>query len=140
MKRTHFMMLASIVAGVFLLMSFVIPQEQKKPSPWTVPADYVKKANPYNKQAADLEQVGKMLWAKHCKSCHGNNGHGDGPKSRQLDTNPGDFTVGSFQTQPDGSLYYKSFVGRDEMPNYEKKIPDEEDRWALIIYMRSMGK
>jgi mono/diheme cytochrome c family protein len=35
-----------------------------------------------NPHAGDqsLEKVGKMLYAKHCKSCHGNVGLGDGLK------------------------------------------------------------
>jgi len=37
-------------------------------------------------------------------------------------------------------IYYQSFVGRDEMPNFEKKITEEEDRWAIVNFIRTMGK
>jgi mono/diheme cytochrome c family protein len=84
--------------------------------------------------------IGKTLYAKHCKSCHGNAGLGDGPKAKMLKTSAGDFSSAKFQAQADGVLYYQSFVGRDEMPNYEKKILDEEDRWAVIDYLRSLKK
>jgi cytochrome c len=137
MKRTNVFMLSISVAGLFLFMSFIVPQEQNKPGPWDIPADYLKKTNPYEDNA-DMQKVGKMLWSKHCKSCHGNKGLGDGPKARQLETFPGDFSTPEFQAQSDGEMFYKSFVGRDEMPNYEKKIPDDEDQWALILYMRAM--
>jgi hypothetical protein len=30
--------------------------------------------------------------------------------------------------------------GRDEMPAYEKKIPDANDRWSLVAYMRTFKK
>jgi hypothetical protein len=31
-----------------------------------------------------------------------------------------------------------SFIGRDEMPNFEKKIPDVADRWAVIGFIRTL--
>lgn len=138
MKKANLVLLTMITAGTFLLMSFIIPQEQKKPEPWDIPQEYLDKTNPYDEYTKDMQRMGKMLWSKHCKSCHGNNGEGDGPKARQLETFPGDFTTDEFHAQSNGAMYYKSFVGRDEMPNYEKKIPDEEERWALIFYMRDM--
>lgn len=127
-----------IIAGIFL-MAFVIPQEQKKGEPWDIPAEYEKMENP-QKDDDSLEKIAKMLWSKHCKSCHGNMGLGDGPKAKQLETFPGDFSTEEFQSQSDGAIYYKSFIGRGEMPNFEKQIPEEEDRWALVNYMRTFGK
>jgi len=50
---------------------------------------------------------------------------------------PGDFSTDTFKAQSDGAIYYKSFIGRDEMPNFEKKITEEEDRWLLVNYMRN---
>ena len=87
-----------------------------------------------------MVKLGKMLYSKHCKSCHGTMGKGDGTKAKQLDTFPGDFSKEEFHAQSDGDMYYKSFVGRDEMPNFEKKITDEEERWAIITYMRATFK
>jgi len=95
--------------------------------------------NPYADDAS-LEKVGKMLWSKHCKSCHGNVGLGNGPKAKQLETFPGDLSSEEFQGGSEGAIYYKSYVGRDEMPNFEKKIPDEEDRWAIVNFMRKFAK
>jgi len=129
--------LAGTIAIAFAFMAFISPQDgQKKGAPWDIPSKYVKMENPY--ADADLDKVGKMLYSKHCKSCHGNKGLGDGPKAKQLETFPGDFASEEFQSGTDGELYYKSFVGRDEMPNYEKKITDEEDRWAIINYLRTL--
>ncbi|MFC2107772.1 c-type cytochrome, partial [Bacteroidota bacterium] len=101
--------LAIFAAGIFLL-AFTVPQDQKKGGPWEVPSKYQKMENPY-KDDAKLAKVGKMLWAKHCKSCHGNIGEGNGPKAKQLKTFPGDFTTPEFQEQSDGVMYYKSYIG-----------------------------
>ncbi|MCK5078398.1 MAG: cytochrome c, partial [Bacteroidales bacterium] len=70
--------------------------------------------------------------------CHGNKGLGDGPKAKQLETFPGSFATETFQDDTDGEMYFKSIIGRDEMPNYEKKITDDEDRWAIINYLRTL--
>ena len=76
--------------------------------------------------------------SKHCKSCHGSKGLGDGSKAAQLETLAGDFSLDSFKENSDGALFYMSFIGRDEMPNFEKKISDDEDRWAIINYVRTL--
>lgn len=140
MKKNRILSLTVIMAGMFMMLSFINPQEQTQHAPWDIPQEYLDKTNPYDEYSSDMKRMGKMLWSKHCKSCHGNKGEGDGPKARQLETFPGDFTTEAFQNQTDGAMYYKSFVGRDEMPNYEKKIADEEERWALIYYMRDLKK
>lgn len=139
MKKVRSMQAVVITAlflGSFLLLSFMNPQDQKKPGPWEIPSKYKKMENPY-KDDASLNKIGKMLYAKHCKSCHGVKGLGDGPKAKQLETFCGDFSSEEFKKQSDGVLYYKSYIGRDEMPNFESKIPDDEDRWAIINFMRT---
>ena len=57
-----------------------------------------------------------------------------------LEGDLGDFSSEEFQAQSDGALYYKTVVGRDDMPAYDKKIPDEEERWFVVNYMRSLGE
>lgn len=126
---------AIILAAVVVLQSFSILQE--KPKPWEIPAKYQKMENP-TKASPDLA-VGKMLYNKHCKSCHGIKGLGDGPKAKNLKTFPGDFSK-DLKSQPEGAIFYKSLIGRDEMPNYEKDIPEANDMWNIINYMHTFEK
>jgi len=135
--KTLFTLLLAIAA--FIMMAFVVPQDQKKPGPWEIPAKY-KSMKSAVKTDADTQKLGKALYAKHCRSCHGNAGAGDGPKAKNLETSPGDFSDAKIQAHTDSELYYMSVVGRDEMPNFEKNIPDEEERWAIISYLRSFKK
>lgn len=129
------MMAASALAVVFLFGQAASAQ-QAKAKPWPVPdKDKTMKAP----TKPDLA-TGKELWAKHCKSCHGSKGLGDGPKNASLKTFSGDFSTAAFQSATDGELFYRTNKGRDEMPGYEKKIPDANDRWALVAYMRTMKK
>lgn len=116
-----------------LLFSFTSLQEK----PWNVPETSQKAKNP-TKNSAENIKIGKSLYDKHCKSCHGKNGEGDGPKAAELDTPAGDFTAADFQAQSDGTLYYKTTEGRDDMPTFKKKIASDEDRWLIVHYIRTM--
>lgn len=132
MKTKAPVLIATLVA--FALFAFAPKSDFQKP--WPVPDAWKNKVNPIKGDAASLTE-GKALWNQHCKSCHGSKGKGDGPKASQLDTEPGDFTKASFQSQTDGALYYKTNAGRDDMPSYKTKIPDANDNWALVNYMRT---
>ncbi len=134
------MMLAGIslllVAGLVAMKP--VMQQQKKAAPWEVPGKFKTMKNPV---AADANSVkaGDMLYRKHCASCHGKTGLGDGVKARMLETHPGDFSGAEFQGQTDGESFYKTKFGRVEMPSYENKIPDQ-DIWHMVNYMRSLKK
>ena len=133
------LLVTAVVAVVFLLGNSLSAQ-QKKAAAWPVP-DKDKAVKAAVKLGdASVIATGKELWAKHCKSCHGSKGLGDGPKGASLKTFPGDFTASAFQGQTDGELFYKTDKGRDEMPAYEKKIAEPNDRWALVAFMRSFKK
>ncbi|MEI6088576.1 MAG: c-type cytochrome [Bacteroidota bacterium] len=107
--------------------------------PWPVPDKDAKKANPVKTDAASVS-AGKALWSTHCSSCHGKAGLGDGNKAAQLKTQPEDMSKPLVQTQSDGALFYKVSEGRDDMPSFKKKIPDAEDIWSLVNYMRTLKK
>ncbi len=104
---------------------------------WEVPAKYKNMKNP-EAGVDDEDEIGESLYKKHCQSCHGKEGYGDGNKAAELETEMRDLTAEEVQEQSDGALYYKSIIGRDEMPNFEKKIPSEEDRWLVINYLRTL--
>jgi mono/diheme cytochrome c family protein len=132
--------LLSIVFAALAFVTLNLAMTQKAAEPWVIPAKY--KAMKSTIKAGDptINTIGKELYNQHCKSCHGTKGLGDGPKAKNLKTSTGDFSSKAFQDQADGEIYYQSFVGRDEMPNFEKKIADEGDRWAVVYYMRAMKK
>ena len=131
--KINLLQLMTLATTACLVMAFVtVPQGE----PWIVPDKYKNMKNPvtYDKSLAT------SLWSTHCKSCHGKEGLGDGPKAAQLDTPSGDFSDDEFQAQSDGSLFYKTLEGRDDMPSYKKKIPEEEDMWQLVHYMRGFAE
>jgi mono/diheme cytochrome c family protein len=127
--------LAILVVGSLAtaLLSFVTTQRD----PWPVPDKYQKMANPVKSDASSIAN-GKTLFTQHCQSCHGKKGKGDGPKAAQLDTECGDFTTADFQKQSDGAIFYKTSEGRKDMPSFKKKIPEQDDIWAVVNYVRTL--
>lgn len=133
------MKILSTILTIVLFSMFTQVSYAQDEGDWEVPEKYQKMENPTDNSSRNM-RIGKMLYAKHCKSCHGNEGLGDGPKAAALETFPGDFSSESFQSQTDGELYYKTTFGRDEMPEYESSIPSDEDRWLIVHYMRTFAE
>lgn len=136
MKRRFLIPVTLLFAGVFVFTMITGFQVKK---PWIAPDADNKKVNPIKADASSLAD-GKELWVKHCQSCHGKTGKGDGTKAAQLKTEPGDFTKATTQSQTNGSLFYKTSQGRGDMPSFKKKIPENDDIWSLVNYMRTMKK
>ena len=136
-KQIKFAVAAGILL-VFFLASTAIHAQQPKGKPWAAPEAAAKVKNP-NKEDAEFIAAGKALYSKHCKSCHGSSGKGDGPKASGLEISCGDFTSPEFKAETEGAIYYKTTEGRDPMPTFKKKITDEE-RWQIVSYIETLGK
>ncbi len=132
MKKSYQVLIISLFA-IFILAFTTKSMIQE---PWPVPDKYKKMVNPVKSDATSLK-TGKSLYSTHCKSCHGTKGKGDGPKASQLDTDCGDFSK-DLKGQTDGALFYKTLEGRKDMPSFKKKIPDADDIWAVVNYMREL--
>jgi mono/diheme cytochrome c family protein len=124
------------IAVIFLLTAGFTLNQTK---PWPVPDKAAKAANPVKSTPESISE-GKALWSQHCASCHGKTGKGDGNKAAQLKTQPVDFSGAEFQSQSDGSMYYRTAEGRDDMPAFKKKIPDADELWSLVNFMRTLKK
>lgn len=122
------------VLGIFAfaLVSFTTIMQEE----WVVPAKYENMKNPI--PAKQDAAIGKSLYNQHCKSCHGKEGYGDGPKAEEMNGDLGDFSSEEYHEQTDGALFYKTSFGRDDMPEFTKKMPDDEDRWLIVNYMRTL--
>lgn len=133
MKTLKILLLTLLAIG---LSSFALSQSDK----WVAPESAKNVKNPTDKANPDNLDVGKSLYTKYCKSCHGKEGYGDGPKAKELEgkDNMGDFSTDEFQKQTDGSLFYKITKGKDDMPAFSKKIKDDEDRWLIVNYLRTL--
>ena len=139
MKKKVFTTIVLVFGGMLMfgVISGFKPFTEKKP--WPVPDANKNMKNPVASNAESIA-AGKTLYSTHCKSCHGTKGLGDGTKAATLKTESGDFTKADFQSQTDGAIFYKTSEGRDDMPKFKAKIPDADDRWSLVNYLRTLKK
>jgi mono/diheme cytochrome c family protein len=128
------MKLLIVSTAVLMLSAALVAQ----PKPWVVPANFKAMKNPVATSEASVK-AGLALYTKNCASCHGKAGLGDGVKARALKEFPGDFSKAPFQGETDGDHFYKTKMGRGEMPKYEGKIADN-DIWNIVNYMRTLKK
>jgi mono/diheme cytochrome c family protein len=82
---------------------------------------------------------GEELYQANCASCHGPLGQGDGPQSAGLETPPTDFTDQAFMAEKSANDLFQSISQGvpPSMPAYGEKL-DEDERWALAAYLRSL--
>jgi mono/diheme cytochrome c family protein len=103
---------------------------------WAAPAAEKAKKNPLPANAATVAQ-GKKVADVNCVSCHGAKGKGDGAAAAALNPRPADWTSKKVQAESDGEIFWKLSTGRGAMPSW--KFLPENDRWALVGYIRSLG-
>jgi mono/diheme cytochrome c family protein len=127
-----------LLVSFFAIAICIAAPAQEKGKPWPVADKDKNMKNPVAKGDAS-NKAGMALYNKNCASCHGKAGLGDGVKARALKTFPGDFSKADYQNQTDGELFYKTKVGRGEMPKYEGKIADN-DIWNIVNYTRTFKK
>ncbi|HEY8149919.1 MAG TPA: cytochrome c [Vicinamibacteria bacterium] len=116
-----------------------------EPRKWMAPDEEKARINPVEASPAALLK-GQALYQKHCASCHGDKGKGDGP-AESYETEPAtDLTDRALQERlTDGEILWKITKGRREgteviMPGIAQRVPAEEDRWKLVRFMRTLAK
>ena len=137
MKSLH---IKTFFAGSMLLILALgmMSLSSNRQTPWVIDAKYKAMKNPVKADATSIA-AGKELWNKNCASCHGKTGLGDGVKARTIDTHPGDFSKAAYQSLPDGEIFGKTKLGRDDMPKYDGKLTDE-DIWNMVNFTRTLKK
>jgi mono/diheme cytochrome c family protein len=105
-----------------------------------IPSEYAGKTNPIPADQASLER-GKSLYTTNCASCHGDTGIGDGPASSALNPPPAPIAHSS-QGMADDYLFWRISEGGvpfdTSMPSW--KSMDEQSRWDLVNYIRSLAE
>jgi mono/diheme cytochrome c family protein len=130
--------LMSLLLGMLLVFSFSTIIQAQTAGVWNIPAKFKTTKNPV---AVSKESVadGKDLYAKHCKSCHGSAGLGDGTKAASLDVTCSDFSTKKFQGLADGEIFFQISEGKGKMPSFKKLVPEDNGRWAIVNYLRTLA-
>ena len=113
--------------------SLEVPVPISQPLP-TVPSEYAGKTIPSN---LDISP-GANLFKTDCVTCHGENGHGDGPASQALDPRPANLGDLSKISASD-FLFWKISVGvtGTAMPAWKGIFTDQQIR-QLIAFIRTL--
>jgi mono/diheme cytochrome c family protein len=127
-----------ISVGMFIFFSFSTLIQAQTAGVWTIPPKYKTMKNPVTANKESIAD-GKDLYAKHCKSCHGSAGLGDGPKAASLDGTCSDFSTKKFQALADGEIFFQMSEGKGKMPSFKKLVPEDNGRWALVTYLRTFA-
>jgi mono/diheme cytochrome c family protein len=111
-----------------------------------VPNDRLAKAkalkNPLAINAGAVARGGSVYKGKGtCALCHGARGRGDGDMWSMFDPPPRNFQHAAWQSaRTDGEIFWAIKYGTDMgMPHFEGLL-SEEEMWALVAYVRSLGK
>jgi len=94
-----------------------------------------------NPLEADEEsrQRGKDAYGHYCLMCHGPKADGNGVVGQSFYPLPTNLKSPYVQNQTDGSLFIRISRGYKRHP-YLADTASESDRWAVIHYLRSLGK
>jgi len=101
----------------------------------SVPADYADRTNPLD---ADASTEGAQVFKTNCETCHGPQGHGDGPIGEALDPKPQN--LADLQAvATDDYLFWRIAEGKPgtSMPPW-KNILTEEQIWQIVVFMRTL--
>ena len=95
--------------------------------------------NPVDASSDSLGR-GKKMFEKHCTTCHGLDGSGNGPAAHGITTFPRQLWVwNNADASADGYLFWFITNGRNEMPPWGL-ILSENERWDLINYIKTLTK
>ncbi len=109
---------------------------ERDPDEGDPPPDYANQSNPLPQEVATLDQ-GKHVFIRECWVCHGDAGTGMGVYRHDLLPVPPDFSDGSYGDFTDADYFWRISEGVPwtAMPVWKLRY-SEEDRWALVYYIR----
>ena len=100
-----------------------------------VPAEYAGKTNPFGPEAAG---EGAKIFKTNCETCHGPQGHGDGPAGAALDPRPKNLSEMQ-KVASDDYLFWRINEGKQGTSMVAwKGILAEEQIWQAIAFIRSL--
>src|SRR5215207_1910350 len=100
-----------------------------------VPAEYAGLTNPFG---ADAAEEGARVFNTNCATCHGPQGHGDGPAGQSLDPRPRN--LAELQTAAgDDFLFWRIREGKPGTSMVAwKGILTDEQIWQAVSFIRTL--
>lgn len=127
-----------VLFGILILSAIVLAACGGSATPTalaTVPAEYAGKTSPLG---ADAATAGADVFKTNCESCHGPQGHGDGPAGAALDPQPKN--LAELQaTATDDYLYWRVNTGKEgtSMVAWKGVLTDDQI-WQVVAFIRTL--
>ncbi|WP_437948580.1 cytochrome c [Sorangium sp. So ce296] len=87
----------------------------------------------------DLVQRGRQRFETFCAPCHGILGDGSSRVATNMTLRPPPSLVGpEARSFPPGRIYQVIIQGYGLMPRYSDDLPDIEERWAVVAYVKAL--
>ena len=123
----------------------VPPTQDFSKNTWELPEDADKTKNPVAASAESIAKGKELYLARekgNCIFCHGETGAGNEASLPRLRRRPADLTNKErMSSMTDGEMFWKITKGINGiMPAGEKKMPDAEDRWHVVNYIKTLPK
>ena len=97
--------------------------------------------NPFEAQfSPELIGIGKRQYEKACVYCHGAVGGGNGKVAARMTVKPPSLLSEKAVNYSDGRIYHIIHEGQGLMGGYRKQVPGEQERWALVNYVRMLQR
>src|SRR5262249_49887349 len=90
--------------------------------------------------SVEILNRGRTKFETYCAVCHGYQGKGDGPVSVKMALKPPPLISEKIIKLPDGGIFHIISDGQGVMSSYAYQLVDEDDRWAIVNYVRSLQK
>lgn len=132
--RRHRRVAAACAAGVALLALSILLSLLAVPAN---PSTYFRSPVRYS---AESIAFGAQLYTEQCSTCHGPQGHGDGPAAAKLAERPTDLTEHVLHHRQGDVLWWISHgIPDTPMPAFDERIP-ERDIWHVINLLRAQAE
>lgn len=97
--------------------------------------------NPFSgDMSPEIVNLGRVKYETYCAVCHGYEGKGDGPVAPKMALKPPPVVSEKVINQNDAAIYHIITDGQGVMASYAPQIHKENDRWAIVNYIRSLQK
>lgn len=134
--KTRKILFVSLLALICIVLVYAAFQKGR---PWVVPEEVKKLKNPITPSELTLKAA-KAIYTDECAQCHGEHGKGDGPEAMMHSPAPANLTdARQMNTVTDGEIFYQISEGRKPMPSFKKRLT-EEQRWGLVLFVRSFSQ
>ena len=89
---------------------------------------------------AQVLEMGRAKYDTYCAVCHGAQGDGKGTVAPKMAIPVPSLLTDKVRAFNDGRIFHIITDGQGVMSSYAYQITDENDRWAIVNYIRSLQK